>query len=135
MSPLFLSSSQTKRLGAIKVVPINSEKYVTFGWRQFQFIDSLAFLNTSLDRLVSATPPDAFTLLSARFPDEDERKLLTRKGVYPYEYMGSYDQFEETRLPPKDAFHSTLTNTVSSVTDIVDLSLFLFSPSYFEVLK
>ncbi|XP_065196465.1 uncharacterized protein LOC135827957 [Sycon ciliatum] len=102
---------RTKRLGAIKVIPINSEKYVTFGWRQFQFIDSLAFLNTSLDRLVSATPPDAFALLSARFPDEDERKLLTRKGVYPYEYMGSYDQFEETRLPPKDAFHSTLTNT------------------------
>ncbi|XP_065178593.1 uncharacterized protein LOC135809222 [Sycon ciliatum] len=106
-----IDENYTKRLGAINVIPINSEKYVTFGWRQFQFIDSLVFLNTSLDRLVSATPPNAFTLLSVRFPDEDERKLLTRKGVYPYEYMGSYDQFEETRLPPKDAFHSTLTDT------------------------
>ena len=34
--------------------------------------------------------------------------LLTRKGVYPYEYVNSWDQFNETQLPPIDAFYSNL---------------------------
>ena len=34
--------------------------------------------------------------------------LLTRKGVYPYEYINSWDQFNETQLPPMDAFYSNL---------------------------
>ena len=34
--------------------------------------------------------------------------LLTRKGVYPYEYVNSWDRFEETQLPPISAFYSNL---------------------------
>ena len=34
--------------------------------------------------------------------------LLLRKGVYPYEYMDSWEKFDETTLPPKEAFHSNL---------------------------
>ena len=30
------------------------------------------------------------------------------KGVYPYEYMDGWKKFEETSLPPKDAFYSRL---------------------------
>ena len=35
-------------------------------------------------------------------------ELLIRKGVYPYEYMTSWDRFEETQLPHKEAFYSRL---------------------------
>ena len=35
--------------------------------------------------------------------------LLLRKGVYPYEYMSSFSKFDETSLPPREAFFSTLT--------------------------
>ena len=35
-------------------------------------------------------------------------KLMQRKGVYPYEYMDSWERFEETRLPPREAFYSNL---------------------------
>ena len=34
--------------------------------------------------------------------------LLTRKGIYPYEYMSSWDKFEESQLPPIEAFYSNL---------------------------
>ena len=34
--------------------------------------------------------------------------LLLRKGVYPYEYMDSWENFHETVLPPKEAFNSNL---------------------------
>ena len=34
--------------------------------------------------------------------------LLLRKGVYPYEYMDSWEKFDETTLPAKEAFYSKL---------------------------
>ena len=34
--------------------------------------------------------------------------MLLRKGVYPYEYMDSWEKFDETVLPPKKAFYSNL---------------------------
>ena len=34
--------------------------------------------------------------------------LLLRKGVYPYEYMDSWERFDETSLPNKKAFYSEL---------------------------
>ena len=33
---------------------------------------------------------------------------LLRKGVYPYEYMDSWEKFDENTLPPKEAFYSNL---------------------------
>ena len=45
-----------------------------------------------------------------QFCDGDLNKfvLLLRKGVYPYEYMDSWEKFDETTLPPKEAFYSNL---------------------------
>ena len=40
---------------------------------------------------------------------------LLRKGVYPYEYMDSWERFDETSLPDKDAFHSSL--NIEDITD------------------
>ena len=34
--------------------------------------------------------------------------LLSTKGVYPYEYMDSWEKFAETLLPDKKAFYSEL---------------------------
>ena len=34
--------------------------------------------------------------------------LLLRKGVYPYEYIDSWEKFNEISLPPKEAFCSEL---------------------------
>ena len=34
--------------------------------------------------------------------------LLLRKGVYPYEYMDSWERFHETLLAPRKAFYSEL---------------------------
>ena len=33
---------------------------------------------------------------------------MLRKGVYPYEYMDSWERFNETSLPPKKSFYSEL---------------------------
>ena len=35
--------------------------------------------------------------------------MLLRKGAYPYEYMDSWEKFDETALPPKKDYYSNLT--------------------------
>ena len=34
--------------------------------------------------------------------------LLLRKGIYPYEYMDNWERFDETSLPDKESFYSSL---------------------------
>ena len=34
--------------------------------------------------------------------------LLLRKGIYPYEYIDSWERFDETSLPDKEDFYSSL---------------------------
>ena len=40
--------------------------------------------------------------------DLNKFTVLLRKGVYPYEYMGNWERFEETLLPSKESFYSNL---------------------------
>ena len=41
--------------------------------------------------------------------------LLLRKGIYLYEYMDSWERFDETSLPDKEAFYSSL--NMEDITD------------------
>ena len=52
------------------------------------------------------------------FCNEDINKfiLLLRKSVYPYEYMDSLERFDETSLPEKKAFYSSL--NIEDITDV-----------------
>ena len=34
--------------------------------------------------------------------------MLLRKGIYPYEYIDSLERLDETSLPSKEAFYSSL---------------------------
>ena len=43
--------------------------------------------------------------------------LLLRKGIYPYENMDNWEKFNETTLPPKEAFYGNLNLEVISDED------------------
>ena len=44
-----------------------------------------------------------------KYCGEDEHfRLMLRKGIYPYEYMDSWDRFEQIELPSKELFYSKL---------------------------
>ena len=43
----------------------------------------------------------------------EEFELLLRKGVYPYEYMDSWEKINETQLPPIEVFYSSLSGGIS----------------------
>ena len=96
--------------GRVHCIPNNTEKYISFSLGQLRFIDNVQFLLASLDRLVAANPPEAFRRTAQHEPDRKRLELLLRKGVYPYEYMDNWDCFAETKLPPKEAFYSKLSD-------------------------
>ena len=96
--------------GGISGICQNMEKLISFSWGQFRFVDSYAFLSLSLDRLVTNTPKEdlrvvrkpyyyPWALRPIRQLGEKKFDLVTRKGVYPYEYMDSMDRFDEKELP------------------------------------
>ena len=64
-------------------------------------------MNESLENLVNNLSKDAFNNVK-RYYEEDKLSLLTRKGIYPYEYMNSPEKVKETQLPPKEEFYSRL---------------------------
>ena len=45
-----------------------------------------------------------------QFCEDDVNRfvLSLRKGIYPYEYIDSWEKFDETALPSKEAFYSNL---------------------------
>ena len=42
---------------------------------------------------------------------------MRKKGVYPYDYMDSFEKFGDTQLPEREDFYSLLTDEDISVSD------------------
>ena len=94
----------------INCIPNNMEKYMAFMLgKHFVFLDSFQFMASSLERLAANLPTDAFKYTSQVFRDE-KLSLMKQKGVYPYDYMDSFQKFSHQQLPPKEEFYSILTD-------------------------
>ena len=94
----------------INAIPNNMEKYMAFMLgNHLTFIDSFQFMSLSLDELVSNLPAEALKYTNKRFQKE-KLNLMTRKGIYPYDYMDSFEKFNKTELPTKEEFYSILNN-------------------------
>ena len=111
--------------GELNCIPSTEEKYISFSKKikvdeyksrrtgetlslyfEIRFIDSFKFLQTSLTNLVENLQPDDFHNTKEIFRKNVD--LLTRKGVYPYDYVSSIEKLSETQLPPKEEFYSKL---------------------------
>ena len=111
--------------GELNCIPSTEEKYISFSKKikvdeyksrrtgemvslnfEVRFIDSLKFLQSSLANLVKNLKPEEFLNTKKIFKKNVD--LLTRKGVYPYDYVSSLEKLSETRLPPKEEFYSQL---------------------------
>ena len=59
--------------------------------------------------LVSNLPKDDLIYTSKVFKGK-RLDLMSQKGVYPYDFMDSFEKFNQTELPTKDQFYSILNN-------------------------
>ena len=67
------------------------------------FIDSMQFMNSSLDKLVKNLSDEDFKYLG----EFGSKNLELLKRAYPYEYMNSFERFNEEKLPARKYFYSS----------------------------
>lgn len=117
--------------GNIKIIPSTDETYISFMkpieikkirqtavdetshdkiFLKIRFKDSYRFFPGSLESQAANLSPSQYKNTEKFLSlDEHSSSLITklkRKGVFPYEYIDSFDKYKETRLPPKEAFTS-----------------------------
>ena len=103
-----------------------------------RFVDSFKFMASSLDALVKNLERDkkietkksllkekirerGKTLKEEKLTPKEKEELgekldhLSKKGVYPYDFMDNIKKFQETKLPPKEKFYSKLND--ENITD------------------
>ena len=79
----------------VNAIPNNMEKYMAFIFgNHLTFIDSFQFMSSSLDKLVSNLPKDDLIYTSKAFKGK-RLDLMSQKGVYPYDYMDSFENFNK----------------------------------------
>lgn len=103
--------------GRVQLIAENKERYIAFTKYidgsdiNFRFIDSFRFMASSLEKLASYLEKPEITSTVFEKVDgysADQIKLLLRKGVFPYDYVSSFDKLKENELPTKDNFFSKL---------------------------
>ena len=126
-----------RKLGAhtsdMEVIAKNKEDYISFSISvpvekyidkneeekdkliELRFIDSFEFMSSSLDSLTKNLVSGGKKLFGFEDYSELQYDLLTRKRVFPYEYVNSWDRFNKIQLPPIDAFYSNL--NMSSISE------------------
>ena len=69
-------------------------------------VDKVSVINKEISQIeLSETFPNVYKFCNG---DHYKFSLLLRKGVYPYEYIDSWERFNETELPDKESFYSEL---------------------------
>ena len=78
-------------------IPNGLEKYLAFFLnKNLVFIDSIQFMNSSLDKLFKILSDEDFKSLVEKFGSKN-LELLKQKDAYPYEYMNSFEKFNEKK--------------------------------------
>lgn len=112
--------------GHVSVIPITTEKYITFtkhiiGCKVYglksvniRFLDSYRFLSGSLDVLSKLLPKEKLKNLKKecdkRNYTEEQFELMTKKGIFCYDFVNSMDSLKLPHPPTKAQFHNSLTN-------------------------
>ena len=93
----------------IDVIPNRIGNYMAFFLKQknLVFIDSVQFMNSSLEKLVKNLSYNDVKYLTDEFGSKN-LELFKQKDASPYEYMDNFKRFNEEKLPHKKCFYSSV---------------------------
>ena len=95
-------------------IKVEVDKYVDkngeekFKEIDLRFTDSFKFMSSRLNSLSGNLARGGHKFWGFEKYTEEQRGLLIKKGIYPYEYMDNWNKFNENKLPDKDEFYSKL---------------------------
>ena len=95
----------------IRVIPKNSEKYLTFSIGDVHFKDSYHYLSESLSVLVKNLLTKGvgnFFNVNNFIKKKNKRELFLKKGIFPYNYLKEFSVLCEKKLPEKEVFYNDL---------------------------
>jgi hypothetical protein len=104
------SLAANPNVGEIDVLGQTREKYTRITTTRFLVQDSMSHLIGSLDSLSASLRQrgdDGFGLVRSEFPDDRQFECCMRKLVYPYDYIDSFQKFNEP-IPGIEAFYNRL---------------------------
>ena len=81
------------------------------------FIDSMQFMNSSLEKLVKNLSDNDFKYLTGEFGLKKFIELLKQKDAYPYEYMNNCKRFSEEKLTDKECFYRSVKDRTTDDND------------------
>ena len=90
----------------LSALPRNSNKFISLKIENFIFKDSFLFLNKFLDYLTKTIDDEDRISLIQEFRKNYE--LLTKKGIYPYDYFDNIKKYNETKIPDHTNFKNKL---------------------------
>ena len=117
-------ANELSERGKIDAIAQNSEKFITFAFKNLCFKDSFSFLSSSLDKLVKLSKYEdgekkqnwqnnfKFSKRNPYVSNDEDLDLLTDKGVYPYDYFTSFDKFRENNYLQKRHFTAILPKVI-----------------------
>ncbi|XP_057335085.1 uncharacterized protein LOC130673889 [Microplitis mediator] len=76
-----------------------------------QYEDLFRFMASSLEKLAYYLDDDNKQITKLHYPDPEKFQLVTRKDVFPYEYITNIDKLNDRQLPDQNSFFSKLSNT------------------------
>lgn len=126
-------------------IPNNEERYISFSKNivvdeyyctkdkktkkilfEIRFLDTIGFMATSIEKLVENLASECkdveslrkeFPNTSEHFKDDEQFKLMTQKGIYPYDFIDTYEKLNINYLPEKKEFYSRLYDSECSDKD------------------
>jgi hypothetical protein len=93
---------------------------------EIRFLDTIAFMNSSIESLVENLKDGCDTIEKLRlafpntsdyFKNDNQFELMTKKGIYPYDFINTYDKLNTDCLPPQKDFYSQLYDSECSDAD------------------
>lgn len=134
-----LSTLAQKFKGEIKILPKNSERYLSItkvipkcelestndndvddnsktNYREnlkLRFIDSYRFLPASLAKIVETIPKENLKITKSEWKhlNEEQYECIIRKGVMCYQYLSNIEKLNEKQLPSIEAFYNRLNDS------------------------
>lgn len=91
---------------------ISFTKYVEGTEINLRFIDSFHFMGCALEELASYL--EKYDIVESLFNSDytaDQIKLLTKRGVFPCDYISCLAKLAEAKLPAQEKFHSSLNDS------------------------